>query len=280
MMVMNSQKHHCHTLYAYFAAEGIQHQTSVARTPEQNGVVKIRNRTLVEAARTMLSAAKVPLFSGLKQLQLHVLLKTVLYEDLGKLKSKADIGIFVGYSPAKRLIGFGEMTTKIEEATLDGGLKYSSNIGLNKVSQSFFIGRTYGVGEGGFGTSPELSVLGAIRIFIAYAAHINMIVYQMDVKTSFLNGILCEEVYVSQPDGVVDQDNPNHMYNLKKALYGLKQAPRSCDPVDTPIVEKSKLDANPHGKEVDPTHYHGMIGSLMYLSASQPDLVFVVCMCV
>nr|GEZ48977.1 putative ribonuclease H-like domain-containing protein [Tanacetum cinerariifolium] len=50
------------TLHAYFAAEGIQHQTSVARTPEQNGVVKRRNRTLVEAARTMLSAAKVPLF--------------------------------------------------------------------------------------------------------------------------------------------------------------------------------------------------------------------------
>nr|GFA88855.1 putative ribonuclease H-like domain-containing protein [Tanacetum cinerariifolium] len=50
------------TLLAYFAAEGIQHQTSVARTPEQNGVVERRNRTLVEAARTMLSAAKVPLF--------------------------------------------------------------------------------------------------------------------------------------------------------------------------------------------------------------------------
>nr|GFD09846.1 hypothetical protein [Tanacetum cinerariifolium] len=50
------------TLHAYFAAEGIDHQTSVARTPEQNGIVKRRNRTLVEAARTMLSTAKVPLF--------------------------------------------------------------------------------------------------------------------------------------------------------------------------------------------------------------------------
>nr|GFA80090.1 putative ribonuclease H-like domain-containing protein [Tanacetum cinerariifolium] len=50
------------TLHAYFAAEGILHQTSVARTPKQNGVVERRNRTLVEAARTMLSAAKVPLF--------------------------------------------------------------------------------------------------------------------------------------------------------------------------------------------------------------------------
>nr|GFA59207.1 putative RNA-directed DNA polymerase [Tanacetum cinerariifolium] len=67
--------------------------------------------------------------------------------------------------------------------------------------------------------------LEAIRIFLAYAAHKNMVFYQMDVKTVFLNGNLQEDVYVSQPDGLVDQDNPNHMYKLKKALYGLKQAP-------------------------------------------------------
>ncbi|GJV28498.1 retrovirus-related pol polyprotein from transposon TNT 1-94 [Tanacetum coccineum] len=64
--------------------------------------------------------------------------------------------------------------------------------------------------------------LEAIRIFLAFAAHMNMVVYQMDVKTAFLNGNLREEVYVSQPDGFVDPDNPNHVYKLKKALYGLK----------------------------------------------------------
>ncbi|GJX40853.1 retrovirus-related pol polyprotein from transposon TNT 1-94 [Tanacetum coccineum] len=227
--------------------------------------------------------------------------------------------------------------------------------------------------------------LDAIRIFLAYAAHMNMIVYQMDVKTTFLNGILRKEVYVSQPDWFVDQDNPNHVYKLKKALYGLKQAPRawydlllkfllsrefskgtvdpilyirrqgkdillvqiyvddiifasttpklcdqfskivcskfkmsmmgkisfflglqisqsprgifinqskyaleslkkygmkSSDLVDTPMVEKSKMDEDTQGKAVDPIHYRGMMGTLMYLTTSRPDLTFIVCMCV
>nr|GEV71113.1 hypothetical protein [Tanacetum cinerariifolium] len=145
--------------------------------------------------------------------------------------------------------------------------------------------------------------LEAIWIFLVYVAHKNMVVYQMDVKTAFLNGNLREEVYVSQPYGFVDQDNPNHMYKLKKALYGLKQAPRacprgifinpskyaleslkkygfkSCDPVDTLMVEKSKLNEDKEGKAVDPSHYRGMIDTLLYLTASRPDLQFSICMC-
>ncbi|GJX24430.1 retrovirus-related pol polyprotein from transposon TNT 1-94 [Tanacetum coccineum] len=69
--------------------------------------------------------------------------------------------------------------------------------------------------------------LEAIRIFLAFAAHMNMVVYQMDVKTAFLNSNLQEEVYVSQPDRFVDPDKPNYVYKLKKALYGLKQALRA-----------------------------------------------------
>ncbi|GJY25684.1 retrovirus-related pol polyprotein from transposon TNT 1-94 [Tanacetum coccineum] len=159
----------------------------------------------------------------------------------------------------------------------------------------------------------------AIHIFIANATTKNMTIYQMDVKKAFLNGELREVVYVSQPEGFVDPDKPNHVYRLKKALYGLKQAPRawydmlssfllsqefskgavdptlftrkagrdillkygmlSGDPVDTPLVDKSKLDKDLKGKSVDPTHYHGMIGSLMYLTSNRPDLIFAVCMC-
>nr|GFD51574.1 copia protein [Tanacetum cinerariifolium] len=67
----------------------------------------------------------------------------------------------------------------------------------------------------------------AIRLFLAYVAHKDFIVFQMNVKTSFLNGILKEEVYVGQPSSFVSKQYPDHVYALDKALYGLKQAPRA-----------------------------------------------------
>nr|GEZ68031.1 hypothetical protein [Tanacetum cinerariifolium] len=205
----------------------------------------------------------------------------------------------------------------------------------------------------------------------------------IDFEKSFVSVSRLEaiRIFLAQPDGFVDPDNPNHLYKLKKALYGLKQAPcmwydmlssflisqdfskglvdptpfirrngndlllvqiyvddiifaastpelcdlfvkimcskfkmsmmekilfflglqisqsprgifinqskyafeslkkygfESCDPVDTPIVEKSKLDEDKEGKAIDLSHYHGMIGTLLYLTASRPDLKFAI----
>ncbi|GKC10196.1 retrovirus-related pol polyprotein from transposon TNT 1-94 [Tanacetum coccineum] len=67
----------------------------------------------------------------------------------------------------------------------------------------------------------------AISIFVVNTTHTNMTIYQMDIKIAFLNGKLKEEVYVSQREGFVDQDNPSYVYKLKKALYGLTQAPHA-----------------------------------------------------
>ncbi|GJT08485.1 retrovirus-related pol polyprotein from transposon TNT 1-94 [Tanacetum coccineum] len=113
--------------------------------------------------------------------------------------------------------------------------------------------------------------LDTIRIFLAYAAHMNMIVYQMDVKTAFLNGILREEVYVSQPDGFVDQDNPNHVYKLKKALCGLKQAP--CPWYD--LLSKFLLSHEFSKGTVDPTLFIRRQGKdILLVQIYVDDIIF------
>nr|GEZ75817.1 hypothetical protein [Tanacetum cinerariifolium] len=131
----------------------------------------------------------------------------------------------------------------------------------------------------------------------------------MDVKTKFLYGPHKEEVYVNQPDGFVDPYHPDKVYRLKKALYGLKQALRawgdillvqiyvddiilakyaqeilikhgmtSCDSVGTPMAIKH-LDANLSGTPIDQMKYRSMVGALMYLTASRPDIMHATCYC-
>nr|GEX74574.1 hypothetical protein [Tanacetum cinerariifolium] len=181
--------------------------------------------------------------------------------------------------------------------------------------------------------------LEAVRLFIAYAAHKSFIVYQMDIKTAFLYGLLKVEVYVNQPDGFVDSYHPDKVYRLKKALYGLKQAPKawydelsnflvskgfskgsidptlfitkhrgdllliyqsprgifinqakyaqeiltkhgmtSCDSIGTPMATKH-LDVDLSETPVDQTKYRSMVGALMYLTTSRPDLIHATCYC-
>ncbi|GJX03386.1 ribonuclease H-like domain-containing protein [Tanacetum coccineum] len=125
----------------------------------------------------------------------------------------------------------------------------------------------------------------------------------MNVKMDFLNGSLKEEVYVSRTDGFVDPDHPERVYRLRKALYELKRALRvhqspqgiflnhskyalnilkkhgmkKCDNAGTPMATQPKLDADLSGTRIDQTKYHSMIGPLMYLTASRPDLVHATC---
>nr|GEZ04723.1 retrovirus-related Pol polyprotein from transposon TNT 1-94 [Tanacetum cinerariifolium] len=458
-----------HMLHEYYEEVDISHETSVARSPQQNGVIERRNRTLIEAAHTMLIYTQALLFlwaeavvtacytqnrsiirprhgkipyellhNKLPDLSFLYVFGALSYltndsENLGKLQLKADSGIFIGYAPTKKAfqiynrrtrrivetihVDFDELTVmaskhissgpalnEMTPATISSGLMQKPSSATPYVPPSrndwdllfqlMFeellnplpsvdhqapeviapIANVVPPAQANSAGSPSSTTvdqdapslrilknkarlvargnrqeegidfeesfasvarLEGILIFFTYAAHKNMVVYQMDVKTAFLNGNLREEVYVSQLDRFVDQDNSNHVYKLKKALYGLKQAPHawydmlssflisqdfskgsvdptlfirrndndlllvqiyvddiifaastpqlydlfanligifinqskyaleslkkydfeSCDLVDTPLVEKSKLDEDKEGKAVDTSHF-------------------------
>ncbi|GKA57231.1 putative ribonuclease H-like domain-containing protein [Tanacetum coccineum] len=120
----------------------------------------------------------------------------------------------------------------------------------------------------------------AIRLFLAYASFMNFVVHQMDVKSDFLYGTIEEEVYLSQPLGFVDLEFPEKVYKVEKALYGLHQAPRACiRTTSTPMETNKALTKDEDGEDVDVHLYRSMIGSLMYLTSSRPDIMFSVCAC-
>ncbi|GJW16413.1 retrovirus-related pol polyprotein from transposon TNT 1-94 [Tanacetum coccineum] len=113
--------------------------------------------------------------------------------------------------------------------------------------------------------------LEAVRMFIAYAAHKNITIFQMDVKTAFLNGPLKDEVYVSQPEGFINPEFPDHVYRLKKALYGLKQAPHAWyDKLSSFLIEhgftKGIIEPNLF------TRRHG--GDILLVQVYVDDIIF------
>ncbi|GJX42650.1 retrovirus-related pol polyprotein from transposon TNT 1-94 [Tanacetum coccineum] len=113
--------------------------------------------------------------------------------------------------------------------------------------------------------------LEAVRIFVAYAAHKSFPIYQMDVKTAFLNGPLKEEVYVAQPEGFVDPDHPEKVYLLRKALYGLKQAPRAWyDELSTFLMSKGFTKGT-----IDPTLFKIKYGEdILLVQIYVDDIIF------
>ncbi|GKD21093.1 integrase, catalytic region, zinc finger, CCHC-type containing protein [Tanacetum coccineum] len=135
-----------------------------------------------------------------------------------------------------------------------------------------------------------IACLEAVRMFVAFAAHKNITIFQMDVKTAFLNGLLKEEVYVSQHDGFVDPDFLDHSQydwtssskRFTQSQYAIeilkKHGMDECVSMSTPMVTK-RLDADLQGTPTDQTTYHRMIGGLMYITTSRPDIAFATFVC-
>ncbi|GJQ94384.1 retrovirus-related pol polyprotein from transposon TNT 1-94 [Tanacetum coccineum] len=232
------------TLYDYYENVGIFHQKTVPRSPQQNGVVERRNRTLVEAAQTMLIFSKAPMFlwAEVVATACYTQNRSLIYthydktpyelvhnkkpdliffrvfgalcyptndsEDLGKLQPTADIGIFVGYAPSRK--GFVEQTLSTSMVSLR-----KLFTGLNSSS----------VGHG------------------------------MDTLSSFLLDKDSQGNKISQnPSGIFINQSKYANEILKK--FDLHKS----DLVDTPMVERTKLDEDLSGTLVDQTKYRSMIG--------------------
>ncbi|GJY16344.1 retrovirus-related pol polyprotein from transposon TNT 1-94 [Tanacetum coccineum] len=255
---------------------GISHETSVARFLQQNGVVERRNRTLIEAAHTMLIYAKASLFlwaeavastcvdrpspeviapitevvtpkpaastgspssttvdqdaplpsnSQTKTKTLSFVISNDVEEenhdlDVAHMNNDPFFGISISKNNSEASSSSDVIPTIVQTAAPNSehttSLVISEDLfpqdsnSMNKLDKVMVITLKWIYKE----SFAQVARLDAIRIFLAYATHMNMIVYQMDVKTAFLNGILHEKVYVSQPDGFVDKDNPN--YELSK----------------------------------------------------------------
>nr|GEW34980.1 ribonuclease H-like domain, reverse transcriptase, RNA-dependent DNA polymerase [Tanacetum cinerariifolium] len=121
----------------------------------------------------------------------------------------------------------------------------------------------------------------AVRLFLAYASFMGFMAYQMDVKSAFVYGTIEEELYVCQPPGFKDPDYLDKVYKVVKALYRLHQAPRAwkfgftdVKSASTPIETEKPLLKDPDGEDVDVHIYMSMTGSLMYLTSSRPDIMY------
>nr|GEW86351.1 hypothetical protein [Tanacetum cinerariifolium] len=221
-------------------------------------------------------------------------------EDLGKLQPTTDTGIFIGYAPSRKgLVSPAQAeqapvnsastpsSTTIDQdaTTLKPHFEASSSGDISSTESPYVSQTPHHLNkwrkftrkqslstEEGIDFEESFALVAhnkAIRIFIANVASRNMPIYQMDVNTAFLNGELKEEVY-----GAVDPTLFTQKIEILKK-FGMD----SCESVDTPMVDRLKLDEDPLGIPVDQTRFRSMISSLMYLTATRPDLVFAVCMC-
>ncbi|GJW34384.1 integrase, catalytic region, zinc finger, CCHC-type containing protein [Tanacetum coccineum] len=316
------------------------HHKLVLSTPQQNSVAEIRDRTLIEAVRTMLIFFKAPMFLWAEAVAtacytqnrspIHTRYNKTSYElvhekkpdltffrvfnalcyptndseDLGKLQPTTDIGIFVGYAPSRKGYRINNKRTRRIMETI--------HVQFDELSEPMAHMRLSTGPAPTFLTpgqikpprvetpiSPALAVPVLVNSAVKLDGYGDVLKNKarlvakgyrqeegIDFEESFAPVARIEAIRIfiaNAAKGFVDPDHPIHVYHVKKDLYDLKQVPRawmdSYDPGDTAMVDRLKLDEDPLGILVDQTRFQSMVGSLMYLTASRPDLVFVVCMC-
>ncbi|GJW71650.1 retrovirus-related pol polyprotein from transposon TNT 1-94 [Tanacetum coccineum] len=219
------------TLHAYFAKEGIRHETSTAQTPEQNGVVERRNRTLVEAARTMLSAAKVPLFFWAEAIATTCFtqnrsLVNSLQRKTFTTSSTVELTVVKFFHISALLATSSEMVKILIKEGKGVAVFLWDHVSFDPGPQCPTMGYAQKEGidfEESFALVARLELSdNSLRML-----HISHLLYtRWTLKHHFFT-VLKGRSVVNQPDGFVDPYHPDKVYHLKKALYGLKQAPRA-----------------------------------------------------
>ncbi|GJT86032.1 putative ribonuclease H-like domain-containing protein [Tanacetum coccineum] len=200
--------------------KGIKREYSNARTPQQNGVAERQNRTLIEAARTMLADSFLPNTFWVEAVSTACY---VTYRDYFVLPIWSSYSSTVKRSTATDA---GEAPNKHPDLKTDEKpVDKEDQVYRNKKDERGVMVRNKArlVAQG----HRQKEGIDGIRIFLAFASYMGFIVYQMDVKSAFLYGKIDEEVYVSQPPGFIDPKYPKKVYKVVKALYGLHQAPRA-----------------------------------------------------
>ncbi|GJS04270.1 putative ribonuclease H-like domain-containing protein [Tanacetum coccineum] len=250
-----------HAMNEFCAKKGIKREFSMARTPQQNGVAERKNRTLIEAARTMLadSLLPIPFWAEAVNTVCYVLNRVLVT----KPQNKTPYELLIGPIPTLRIHkdhpkdqileilshhstrgrredskGFFSTTSLEEPKTISQALQDESWVeAMQEELLQFKLQKVWVLVDLPYGKKEEgidydevfapVARIGAIRLFLAFASYIGFTVYQMDVQSAFLYGTIKEEVYVHQPPGFVDPAHPNKVYKVIKALYGLHQAPRA-----------------------------------------------------
>ncbi|GJZ14082.1 retrovirus-related pol polyprotein from transposon TNT 1-94 [Tanacetum coccineum] len=246
-------------------ANGITHNFSAPRTPQSNGVVERKNRTLQEISRTMLNEQSLPqkFWCNAVDTSTYILNRILIRAILGKTPYELlrepknvnealtdDSWIVAMQEELYQFIAndVWELVPQPRNMKITGTkwvfrnkLDDNGNVSRNKAR---LVAQGYNQQEGidYDETYAPVTRLESIRILLAFACALDFKLFQMDVKSAFLNGFINEEVYVAQPPGFIDFEKPDHVYKLKKALYGLKKHPKLGLAVLGPSVWSSHAD--------------------------------------